>query len=56
MESHDVVVRFRPNPENDGFKITTVASPLSVDIDDISFSLPTDEEAKPLELKEGAGS
>jgi hypothetical protein len=42
---YDVLVRFCPNPENNFFLITTVASPLAVDIDDLSFYLATPEEA-----------
>ena len=50
---YDVLIRFRANPENDLFKITTVASPLAVDIDDLSFSPATAEEAKRPTPREG---
>jgi uncharacterized repeat protein (TIGR01451 family) len=42
---YDVVIRFRASPENNLFSITTVASPLAVDIDDLTFSPVTPEEA-----------
>lgn len=42
---YEVLIRFRASPENNLFSITTVASPLAVDIDDLTFSPATPEEA-----------
>ena len=50
---YGIVVRFRARPDNDQFKIVTVASPISIDIDDLQFLPATEEESRPSTPLEG---
>jgi hypothetical protein len=53
---YEVVARFPANDKNNQFKITTVTSPLAVDIDDIRFFAATAEESAVPVPREGPGS